>query len=77
MVTSIKRDVLDATAAVRSRTGTTWLFDPSGRETPPREPANCAGPRRLRPIMGRLAHRRPRHGFGRRINDRDTGSNLR
>ncbi len=35
VVTSIKRDVLDATAAVRSRTGTTWLFDPSGREIPP------------------------------------------
>jgi type IV secretion system protein VirD4 len=35
IVTSIKRDVLDATAAVRARAGRCWLFDPSGREIAP------------------------------------------
>ncbi len=35
VVTSIKRDVLDATAALRARVGRCWLFDPSGREVAP------------------------------------------
>ena len=35
VVTSTKRDVLDATSAIRLCAGECWLFDPSGRETPP------------------------------------------
>lgn len=35
IVTSTKRDVLDATSAIRLCAGECWLFDPSGREAPP------------------------------------------
>ncbi|MHB8319307.1 MAG: type IV secretory system conjugative DNA transfer family protein [Acidimicrobiales bacterium] len=35
VVTSIKRDVLDATSSIRRRSGRCWLFDPSGREVAP------------------------------------------
>lgn len=34
-VTSTKRDVLDATSAIRLLAGDCWLFDPSGREQAP------------------------------------------
>lgn len=35
VVTSIKRDVMERTAAIRSRVGTVWHFDPSGRDLAP------------------------------------------
>jgi type IV secretory pathway TraG/TraD family ATPase VirD4 len=35
VVTSTKRDVLDATVQIRSRVGQVWLFDPSGDEAVP------------------------------------------